>query len=672
MDKCPNCGNKLSNIDVLCPRCGAVVEVVQIKNSGSSTPPVSESHMNGINQGEKKDFPKEFPNLIVYNDDLPPEGMLGEDEDLSPGSDADAGNDIINGHHDADVEPAESEDFPEQHDDAVDLPDENEMSDEGTYSNDYLETIKNMPLPEVDSVDDFDPEEFMREYRRNRNAYNHIPAEGGADGQDSADKKFLELEEIGAAHEDADDTPEPDMAEESQPQADDVPLQENESDTQSEEDDTPNEAVPASLPYKKQRRRPLPLLLAVLIWVAVTGALFYGFVLLDRHVTDTYGGYDEFFYEISDGKIDLDTNAAYLKSVDFSVSEAQTDDGGYAHIYSIGTPDGVSVNVLPMGVAYNLTDGSADILIPDQTLFQSFGTVTYESPYLTSDVVFEIITSESSYAYTVDGLALFLYASEYSRQQPLQSISTTSEETVDIELVAAPESVVYINCSDYTDIVDAEGHLFVSLSLVLGENTITVDIMQPGRTAKRDTFTVIRQETQTTLIPDTDYLRIYNDAFTCYGTTDADARVVAQIDADAVFTAEVTADGSYTLVCTVQEYGLHDVIITATGDDKAEASVTIGVELVPELTAFSAEARELTTDDILSSAETLQNIPVKVTGRAKDISFSGSTQSFTLYTDDGDLPCYYHGTTTLEEGEAYTLYGMYDVAASAFYTMYVA
>ena len=33
MERCPKCGNKLSNVDVLCPRCGALVEVIQVKNS---------------------------------------------------------------------------------------------------------------------------------------------------------------------------------------------------------------------------------------------------------------------------------------------------------------------------------------------------------------------------------------------------------------------------------------------------------------------------------------------------------------------------------------------------------------------------------------------------------------------------------------------------------------
>ena len=71
-------------------------------------------------------------------------------------------------------------------------PDTAVSEDESVYTEDYLETIKKMPLPAVDSVDDFDPEEFMREYRSKRNAYNHIPA----DPDNDVDKPFLELEEI--------------------------------------------------------------------------------------------------------------------------------------------------------------------------------------------------------------------------------------------------------------------------------------------------------------------------------------------------------------------------------------------------------------------------------------------------------------------------------------------
>ena len=61
MERCPKCGNKLSNVDVLCPRCGALVEVIQVKNSfvpppvtSESTPPVCER-----------------PNLVIYNEDFP-------------------------------------------------------------------------------------------------------------------------------------------------------------------------------------------------------------------------------------------------------------------------------------------------------------------------------------------------------------------------------------------------------------------------------------------------------------------------------------------------------------------------------------------------------------------------------------------------------------------------
>ena len=76
MNKCPNCGNKLSNIDVLCPRCGALVEVIQIKSSGPvGTVPDSQNSRDENQKDEPGKHKKEFPNLIVYNEDLPPENF---------------------------------------------------------------------------------------------------------------------------------------------------------------------------------------------------------------------------------------------------------------------------------------------------------------------------------------------------------------------------------------------------------------------------------------------------------------------------------------------------------------------------------------------------------------------------------------------------------------------
>ena len=59
MDRCPNCGNKLSNIDVLCPKCGAVVEVVPTRNTGFNLPPVPDQTQNDDAGEEKKPSPQQ-------------------------------------------------------------------------------------------------------------------------------------------------------------------------------------------------------------------------------------------------------------------------------------------------------------------------------------------------------------------------------------------------------------------------------------------------------------------------------------------------------------------------------------------------------------------------------------------------------------------------------------
>jgi uncharacterized Zn finger protein (UPF0148 family) len=38
MNKCPKCGNKLSPVDVLCPRCGALVEVIHVAPHPDAVP----------------------------------------------------------------------------------------------------------------------------------------------------------------------------------------------------------------------------------------------------------------------------------------------------------------------------------------------------------------------------------------------------------------------------------------------------------------------------------------------------------------------------------------------------------------------------------------------------------------------------------------------------------
>ena len=780
MDKCPNCGNSLSSIDVLCPRCGAFVEVVQVNNNSASNHSTPDNQNTGSNNSEKKEYPKEFPNLIVYNDDLPPEGDLNEPLESDNDTNNDAGDEIVK--DDTVITPDTPKDDPDstanmcaQFDDVLkDIggqctvedgrqpdapasapaePQSREVvlpktapQDESTYTEDYLETIRRMKLPDIDSVDDFDPEEFMREYRRKRNAYNHIPseAEEASEADVTSDdittaptlgdtvepstlkRQWLEIEEVDKTPaiaesetavidtleepedvtSDFEETPrepekvtrrssyasnereialmnassEPVLAEFAQkPESENFfEQQRRRSDRRdsNEEKSEVEEYTPSGtvqpVPVKK-RSRAMKIVLTALIWVVVAGALFYGFFLFDGYVMDTYGGYDSFIKDITGGKIDTNTNSAYLNAVDLTFSETQNEDGRYAHLFSINAPEGDSVSILPLGISYALDDGFADILITDESLFSSLKTITYQTPFYTNDVMLEITSNSATYQYGLKDLALFLYTAEYSRQQPLQSVSTTAGETIDVLLTIPQDAVVYINDTDYSDNVDAQGRLSAQLPLKVGQNAFTVDIRQPGKAAKKDTFSVIKQNEDTTLIPDSKYARIFNnaDGYTSFGSTNPDASVSASFESGDVFTAKVNEDGRYELPFTLETIGYHDVVITASSPYRPDITVMIGIELLPIRSDFVASAQEYGIDKVLRNASSLGDTPISISGQAKNTTDDSKKQSFTLTASDGSLPCYYYGMTTIDENSIYTLYGIYDADAAAFYVMFV-
>ncbi|NLT96691.1 MAG: zinc-ribbon domain-containing protein, partial [Christensenellaceae bacterium] len=97
MERCPKCGNKLSNVDVLCPRCGALVEVIQVKNSFVPPPP---------KPPESTPPACERPNLVIYNEDFPGDEPAAEE----PAADEESILDIVEKEPDfPDLLPAEED-----------------------------------------------------------------------------------------------------------------------------------------------------------------------------------------------------------------------------------------------------------------------------------------------------------------------------------------------------------------------------------------------------------------------------------------------------------------------------------------------------------------------------------------------------------------------------------
>lgn len=67
MSRCPKCNNTLSSSDVLCPRCGAMVEEINTKVSIKkffADKPVS-------NNSESTTLPDDYENIIMYNESFP-------------------------------------------------------------------------------------------------------------------------------------------------------------------------------------------------------------------------------------------------------------------------------------------------------------------------------------------------------------------------------------------------------------------------------------------------------------------------------------------------------------------------------------------------------------------------------------------------------------------------
>lgn len=779
MENCPNCGNKLSNIDVLCPRCGALVEVIKVNTNipvtSSSTKMDSDKEPSNMLQPPKKDY---YQNLTVYSDELPPEGMLDEPEPNEPDTTAPiskAETKPVESQGDAlqvnesDKTPVETQQtnpqvsqydhsfepivpipdpVPEPEDDGFEsigvkyihtvgesIPRESDVApvagmaenanvsvesdafkdaspakdtvsfDESAYSPDYLDAIRSIDEPESDDLSDFDPEAFMAEYRRSREqeaaakaartaadveastqtaAVLEYESPAAAEqplsasqtfGQPvhSTEKAYLEIEEV-------DDSSSSAMIYEV---FGDEIMQESKQDTEAEKteaavetqsrravqrhlietndeyDDTPN-----------QKKRRMPVLLAILIWIVVAAAIFAGFYFLDGYITSNYGSYNEMFKDITDGKIDLD--AASSPRVSVTSQPTTTADGKSAQLFGVSALSGSNIRVMPLGQTFSLQDGMANILISDYTLAKSLGVSPSASPFIADGIAFEITDGDKTYTQTTGGLSLYLDAAEYVLRQPEAPQFTTSESFFILDVSVVPGASVHINNKDFTDKINISGRLNLTIALdKYGEMPFDVVITEPGRTSVLLALTVQHEQPDATLIPDQSYSRVYDNTFVCTGMVDADAAVTAVVDVQPAVTGHADAEGRYALTCSVENYGLYEISLTASLDDHKDASETIFVELLPEVNAFSTQAQSMTVDEILTAKQDLLDTAVCVKGTVKNITATETSQLFTLLTDGGELSCYYHGLTELADDRAYTIYGIYDTEQDKFYAMYV-
>lgn len=312
MEKCPNCGNKLNSIDVLCPKCGTVVEVIQIKSSISASPEAAADTALSADTAMKKEFTENF---IVYNEDFPAddaaveqkkagsdsiESALSEtfaqeglsvpyfDEGLYQTS-SESGYDIAA----AAQAPAAFEDETTGHP----FQTGDEADEAYDYSERYLENLKNINLPEIDDLQSFDPDEFMREYKRGKPQ----TEDASLDGQSSADKKWLEIEEALESEEPA----APPQSSESTEAAPARRYRAAERGAKSRSKKRESAERGGDTPSKRSKPKKFNVAVTVLLWLVVSAALLCGFIFFDKYVQKAYGSYDSFIYTITDGKIDV-------------------------------------------------------------------------------------------------------------------------------------------------------------------------------------------------------------------------------------------------------------------------------------------------------------------------------------------------------------------------------
>ena len=296
MDKCPKCGNKLSSIDVLCPRCGTLVEVVQVKKSAGV------QSASGTYGSAAKKTPQQ--NLIVYNDDLPSDDIFDSPEPEPEVPDM------------AEPEPVDLNDTETL---SYDLPEptpelHSEEPEVGSEA-DYLALLKKMNLSALDDLEeptssysDGSPEPMFSTGNEIDDSASPIQyKEPEPTPSTDVPHRWLEIEELPDTEE---DEPQPIPMVESAPQP--IPMVESAPPPppifMSSEEQRRYHARNGR-DKKSAHRSAGRVVLMIFVWLVITCAVFCGFYFFDQYVIGHYGSYQAMMHEISGGQIELGTSA---------------------------------------------------------------------------------------------------------------------------------------------------------------------------------------------------------------------------------------------------------------------------------------------------------------------------------------------------------------------------
>jgi hypothetical protein len=669
MERCPKCGNKLSNIDVLCPRCGALVEVIQVRNSHippsaaqENTPPPS----------------TERPNLIIYNEDFPGDEPVPGDADVETASpDISRPEDILPLQPPAvqlaqPFVPARLYETPE------------DLAREVQAETRMARRARQKKWSDIEEPQPASPFSEEPESRSSRSAGRHAAPSspedqplGQADqltscaswrsrvaGSSVESESPIVPEEPAAAPVIADDADVNSPALETPVRRYRAEYRESQNSGKTKT----RKPQPDTKKSKEQRRLPVPA--AILLWVMIAAVLFLGFYYLNQHVKSAYGSYGAFLSALTNGKLSLDATGD-INAINVKVSETKTAQGAPSHTFSVTAAGATSVRFFPTGDVFEMKDGMVTFEVPDESIALARGVLTYDNSIQAEGVSLDLTVGSSTVSYPVDPFELHLISSDYKREEPQQAQSVASSDSVLISLVVSPTAAVYINNDNYSDKLSDDGRLSIEYPLSdTGETIFAVDVMQPGRQAIKDSFTVTSQASQTLLTPEAAYLRTYTDSFECRGTTDPGATLSALLN-NKTFAGLVSDSGSYSAACTATEYGLYSVTLTASVTGKANTVTDIAVERLPDPEVFKPNAKKMSAADILKNISVLFNVGVRLDSKIGVVTSDGLAQKFSVEAGSKQLSCYYYGQTPqLSAGQNYTLYGMVD-ETGGFYVMFV-
>lgn len=632
MNKCPKCGNKLSPVDVLCPRCGALVEVIHVA-----------SHPNAV--------PSENTGMTTRHDPEP-------------------------------ADPYEQSDLPITRlpREAVNQPEQDDIPESIEQTQEVSDTIEEDNLPMSRQA-----RKAAMRGRRTKTAAS-AAANESTNTEDNKPKKWLELEEVDSAENEIKREDNADYGvvfEENSliETSDDNDISDSQVSEVSPEDNALIDDSPRRYrmrsddesdrePRKEAPRKRSPIALIMLMWVVIAAAVFGAFYFLDTHVASTYGGWNDFVRQITNGKIELDTSASYQNSITVDISETQTQDGSPAHRFDITMAGGKSIMVLPLGDSFNMDNNSVSFTIADEDLARSLGTVTSDPTVAANDLKLEITTISETFTHMIDSLTLTLTEAVYTLEAPSLTDPTSTDESMQIAMTVSPDATVFINNTDHTAMIDEYGHLSVSMPLDMDENLFVIEVIQPGRQTVKESFTVTREEVKASLIPSNEFMRVSESPFECTGTTDSGATLTATLNGK-LLKALVTEDGKYSIACTLEKYGVYNLQVKAVNEGRSDAEATVKVEYVPEQQSFMDDARTFTVSKFIKNMDSLDDTAIKIEAKADSITAEEYRQTFVLAAGEDTLNCYYYGSTELSADKSYTFYGIADALNESFYVMFV-